>query len=367
MKLTNVSACEAAWMPAYEPDGREMLIVIAKATFRLPLNGEEAEPLPEPVALVQADSFTGEPGLSAPLHESDFAHRKPFCDVVVVGSAYAPPGKAVRRLQVGVQVAGMVKQFAVVGDREWSKGLGGVVGGDARPFAVMPISYDVAYGGTDRTSEAHDGKVFTYTPNPVGRGYWKLTDQIDGKPLPSTEALNERVTAHTGSYQPMSLSPTGRNWSPRAGHAGTYDQEWLDNDSPFWPKDFDYRYFQSAATDQWIPYPRGGEAVVLQNLTPDGLRSFRLPVRRMPVTFIPYRGRDVTRDAVLDTIVLEPDHERFTLTWRTSLALGKSVFDVEETIVGEKTPGWHRARLVAKEYYPGLAALVAARRGKATS
>jgi hypothetical protein len=357
MKLTIVSRCEAAWIPAYEPDGREMLVVIAKATYALPPNGQEAEPLPDAVPLVQADTFTGEPGLSAPRHESDFAHRKPFCDLLVVGTAYAPPGKTARRLQVGVQVAGMVKQFVVVGDRNWRKVLGGVVAGDARPFSVMPLSYDVAYGGTDRKSVARDRKVFTYTPNPVGRGSWKRTDQIDGKPLPNTEALDERVTAHTGSYQPVSLSPVGRNWSPRAGYAGTYDQEWLDND----------RYFQSAAQDQWISYPQGGEPVLLQNLTPDGHRSFRLPSRRMPVTFIPYRGRDVTRDAVLDTIVLEPDHGRFTLTWRTSLALGKSLFDVEETIVGEKTRGWHRARQVDKQYYPGLAALVAARRGKPTS
>jgi hypothetical protein len=87
----------------------------------------------------------------------------------------------------------------------------------------------------------------------------------------------------------------------------------------------------------------------------------------MPVTFIPYRGYDATRDSVLDTIVLEPDQERFTLTWRASLPLARSVFDVKETIAGEMSAAWHRARRSGKDYYPSLSALVAARKGKAAS
>jgi hypothetical protein len=366
MNFTNVTRCEAAWTTGYEPDGREMLIVIVKATYRLPRNGEQAELATEQVPLVEADTFTGEPGMSAPLFETDYAHRKPFCDVTVVGSAYAPPGKIAARVPVGIHVAGMEKHFAVVGNRAWIKGLSGISTSDPELFATMPITYDVAFGGTDRTREAK-GQVYTYTDNPVGRGYWHEVDEIHGEPLPNTEHLNQPVTDYASRYKPMSFSPVGRSWSPRFRYAGTYDQDWLDNDSPFWPKDFDFRYFQSAPADQWIPYPQGGEPVVLRNLTPDGQRSFPLPLRRMPVTFVPYRGYDKTRDAILDTIVFEPDRERFTLTWRTSLALGKSVFDVKETIAGELSAGWHRARRSGKEYYPSLSALVAAQRGEGES
>ncbi len=363
MRLTNVSGCEAAWTAGYEPDGRELLIVVVKATYRLPIDDVPAERLSESVPLVQADTFTGAPGLTAPMHESDFAHRKPHCDVIVLGSAYAPNGAATTRVDVAVQVGEMVKAFAVVGDRVWIKGLAGPSVSLPRPFVVMPIIYDHAFGGTDRTLEGRAGKVFTFTENPVGRGYWHETTDIDGKPLPNTEEPGKPVRDHRGPYKALSFSPVGRNWSPRVRFAGTYDQEWLDNESPFWPKDFDYRYFQCAAEDQWIGYPRGGEPIVLKNLTPDGYRAFNLPARRMPITFIPYRGYDVTRDAVLDTIVLEPDQNRFTLTWRTALALGKSLFDVKEVIAGEMAAGWHRARRANKSYYPSLGALVAARRG----
>jgi hypothetical protein len=364
VKFTNVSGCVAGWTAGYEPDGREMLIVIIKAAFQLPARGEEPERFQKAVPLVQADVFTGEPGFSAPKFETDYAHRKPFCDVLVVGSAYAPAGKPAARVQVGLQVGAMTKEFAVVGERIWQKSLGVAAISQPRAFSKMAISYDVAFGGTDRTLEARAGQVFTYVANPVGRGYWHETADIDGKPLPNTEAVGEQVTNHKGPYTPASFSPVGRNWTPRVNYAGTYDKEWLDNNAPFWPADFDYRYFQAAAQDQWIAYPTGGEPVVLRNLTPDGLRSFRLPVQAMPVTFIPYRGYDVSRDAVVDTVLFEPDEERFSVTWRTSLPLGKSLFDVKETIAGEMPRGWHRARRTNKAYYPGLGALVAARRGE---
>lgn len=111
-----------------------------------------------------------------------------------------------------------------------------------------------------------------------------------------------------------------------------------------------------------MAYPQGGEEVELRSLTPSGLLRFRLPERRMPVTFIPHRGKDVTRQAMLDTIVIEPDAQRLTLTWRSSLALGKSVFDVKETVAGEMSQAWYRAqRFPGKVYYPGLGEAVAAR------
>ena len=366
MKFTNVTGCQAGWMAGYEPDGREMLIVIVKASYGLPDDGQQPEPTDEAVSLVQADRFTGAPGMSAPQYETDYAHRKPYCDVIVLGSAYAPSGKAAARVQVGIQVGALTKQFVVVGDRVWIKRASGASLSDPRRFTSIPITYDVAFGGTDRTLEASKGLVFTYAANPVGRGYWHETDEIDGQPAPNTESLDEPVVNHNGRYEPKSFSPVGRNWSMRARYAGTYNTDWLENVAPFWPADFDYRYFQAGPADQWIPYPSGGEEVVLQNLTPDSRRSFRLPSRHMPVTFVPHRGQDVTREASLDTIVLEPDDQRFTFTWRTSLALGKSLFDVKETIAGEMPAGWHRARRSNKEYYRGLGALVAARRGKTT-
>ena len=85
----------------------------------------------------------------------------------------------------------------------------------------------------------------------------------------------------------------------------------------------------------------------------------------MPVTFIPHKGRDLTRQANIDTIVLEPDEGQFTMTWRSALAMERSVFDIKEVIVGRMPETWHRARrFPGKPYYANLGEAVRARRGR---
>ncbi|OWQ48346.1 hypothetical protein CDL60_07160 [Roseateles noduli] len=354
----------AGWTVGYQRDGRELLVVMMKRTYRMPRHGEAPTIAPAQQPLVQHDVFSGEAGVTAPLLDSDYAHRKPACDVLLVGSAHAPGGAPVKRMPVGLRVGAMTKQFEVVGPREWRQSLLGLGQSEPQPFLALPLSYDVAFGGTDVT-EADLGRTFTYLENPVGRGYRRHLERLDGQALPNTEEAGKPVEHPRKNYRPMAFSPIGRNWSPRMGYAGTYDRAWQESRAPFWPDDFDDRYFQAAPTDQLIAHPAGGEEVTLLNLTPDGRRSFRLPRERMPVTFIPHRGRDVTQEAVLDTIVLEPDEERFSLVWRTSIALGKSVFDVRETIAGEMSAAWHRARrFPEKRYYAGLGEAVAAHRGR---
>jgi len=343
----------------FERDGRELLIVVVKATYLLA--GDEPHLAAEQLPLVEADRFSGEPGLSAPLFETDFAHRKPACDVLLVGSAYAPNGEPASRVRVGLQVGTVNKEFWVVGQRTWDKSALSIAATSPQPFISMPISYDVAFGGTDRTEQA-EGKVDTFLANPVGKGYWRHNAQIDGQLLPNTEELNRAVNDPGGDFAPMALSPIGRNWAPRAAFAGTYDERWIENDAPFWPADFDYRYFQAAPPDQIISYPVGGERVVLKNLSADGHRAFELPTRRMPITFVPHHGRDVTLEAHVDTVVLEPDMERFTLTWRASLAMGRSIFDVKEIVVGEPSLAEQRARrLPGKRHFRTLGELARAR------
>jgi hypothetical protein len=364
MNFNNASGLPGAWTMGFQRDGRETLIVIAKATYRMPAQGEPACLAPEQLPLIEADQFTGEPGFSAPLFETDFAHVKPACDVLLNGTAYAPDGRRVTHLHVGLRVGPMLKQFAVVGPRVWQRRVGGTRASDPGFFNALPLSYDVAFGGTDRTEEAA-GRTDMYLANPVGLGYWRHASNVEGQPLPHTEQIGAPVNDPCGRFAPMAFSPLGRPWLPRCKFAGTYDQAWLENIAPMWPDDFDARYFQAAPADQIIPYPAGGETVTLVNLTRDGHRQFTLPTKRMPVTFIPYRGRDVTQEALLDTIVLTPDTGSFTLTWRAILPLGRSVFDVKETVLGEMSPAWHRARRFPhKTYYRDLGEAVKAYRAR---
>ena len=240
MQFTNETKVEAAWTMGFNPEGREMVIVAIKATFTIPPDGDEPRLAEAQVPLVQADEFTGEPGVSSPLHESDFAHHKPRCDVLVNASAYAPPGRTARRVTVGLKLGPIVKSFDVTGQRVWHDALRGPVLSEPQPFTSMPISYDIAFGGVD-DSDAENPRAFL--PNPVGVGYHLRGRKVDRKPAPSTEASDVPVTSPCENYQPMSFGPVGRNWQPRVSYAGTYDEAWLNRQAPFWPGDFDYLLF----------------------------------------------------------------------------------------------------------------------------
>ena len=364
MEFVNETGVPAGWTLGFERDGRELLIVAIKATYQL--HSETAQPLLSDVQekLVESDTFTGKPGFSAIKWEVDYAHWKPQCDVLISGTAYSPGGRPADSVTVGLTVGSVDKRFNVVGDRQWVDTFVMVAPSPTTPFTTMPISYDRAYGGTDKSPKKPDN-VLTFLKNPVGVGYYPVSDRqtLAGKPLPNTEQIGIPITSVSDTYLPMSFGPLGRNFADRVKYAGTYDDGWLKNRAPFFPDDFDYQYFQAAPADQQIPYPQGGEEVILENLTAEGITTFRIPQKAMPILFIPYRGKDRPVDAVIDTIVIEPDHKRFMMTWRASLPLQRDCFEIRKTIAGEMSAAWHRARRIGnKQYYRSLAELVRSRR-----
>jgi hypothetical protein len=325
----------------------------------IPLDGEEPKLAAEQVPLVEADSFTGEPGFSAPLYESDYAPHKPRCDVLLNGSAYAPGGKPAIRVRVSLQVGPISKSFDVVGNRVWKKWLCFIRPTKPEPFMVMPISYDNAFGGVDNTHQK-EKKHRAYTRNPVGIGFHsnRKAQFVRDQPLPNTEEPGKRIKKPHGKYNPMSFGPIGRSWTPRPKYAGTYDDDWLENVFPFLPADFDDAYYQSAPMDQQIDYLRGGEVVVLSNLTPQGYTRFQIPKVSIPISFFLKNGETHDTHGVADTLVLEPDAGRFTITWRASLPLKKNMFEVVQVLAGEMSSAWRRARELGKTYYRSLEELV---------
>jgi hypothetical protein len=363
MELLNATRMKAEYTMGLRPDGRELLVVVVKGTFTIPTGNRVPELAEQQADLVMADEFTGEPGFSAPKYESDFAPFKPRCDVLLNGSAYAPRGRPATRVKVSMHVGACAKSFNVVGNRNWMKLWFLTIPGAPQPFTVMPISYDNAFGGADLT-HPDPKKHRTFLKNHVGKGfhYNLRKETIDGKPLPNTEELRCSVTNPRRDYRPMAFGPVGRAWQPRPKFAGTYDRNWLDNVFPFLPSDFDDRYYQAAPEDQQIDYLRGGEEVMLINLTPQGRTTFKIPTIAVPVTFYLKNGEEQEMRAANDTIIIEPDLGRFILVWRASLPLRRNVFEVGQAIVGRMSRGWYRARRVGKTWYRSLKELVEVRR-----
>lgn len=361
MNLVNATAMAAGWALGAEPSGAERLVVVVKGTYSVPPPGEEPTLAEEQVPLTDADTFTGEPGLSAVAAECDWAPHKPRCDILLNGSAYAPRGRAAERVQAGIKLGNWQKVFTVVGDRVWR---GGVVARATapEPFEVKPISYDNAFGGVDNF-HSDPAQHRAYLRNPVGRGYHRLLDPhlVDNTPLPNTEESNAPVTTPNGDYRPMSFGAVGRNFLARYPFAGTYDQNWIDNVFPFLPADFNPAYYQAAPEDQQVDKILGGEPVILLNLTPDGRRDFRLPVVDMPVIFFRRRGERVEMRATLDTVVFAPDRGHFEMVWRASLPLRRDIFEISQVAVGQISRAWRRALETGKTYYASLGALARAR------
>jgi hypothetical protein len=335
----------AGYTMGMEPSGRELLVVVIKGTFRIPTQPGARLVLDEQqVPMVLSDVFFGEPGLSAPKYEVDFAPLKPQCDVLLNGSAYAPGGRPTERVTVGLRIGGWSKSFSVVGDRVWFTD-GGVRSTPPVPFVVMPISYDRAFGGTD-THHEDTAQHAAFMPNPSGRGFHKhLTEAwLEGSPLPNSEELGVRIEQPDGNYQPMSFGAIGRHWEQRLRYAGTYDQNWLDNEFPFLPADFDSRYYQAAPAGQQLPKLAGEQPVTLVGLTPEGRHDFVLPHFEAPVSVFGRAGSRRDLFARVDTIVIEPDFGRVMMSWRIATPLKKSIHEVAQVLVGRKGPEWWQER-----------------------
>jgi hypothetical protein len=345
MELINATRMTAGYNMGLEPSGRELLVVVIKGTFVLPKPGEQVRLHDEQLPLIMAETFSGAPGFTAPIDEIDFAPRKHACDVLLTGSAHAPEGRQVTRMRVGLRVGPMEKSFDVIGDRVWQAGLTGISASAPQAFTKMPVSYDVAFGGVDRNSD-DESEHDAYPPNPAGRGWHKHLKNawVDGKSLPNTEEIGKAVNFPSDNRMPMALGPLGRGWSQRARYAGTYDQQWLDDSFPFLPKDFDERYYQAAPEDQQVALPKSSMEVVLSGFTPDGVRQFMLPHFEAPVHVFAKRGEREDLFATLDTIVFQPDLDRFTMTWRVARPLRKGMHEIAQVLVGKKGKDWWQQR-----------------------
>lgn len=350
MELLNATRMVAGFNLGVEQSGRELLVVVAKGTFRIPPpDAPDGIALHETqLPLVIADTFTGVPGLSAPAYEVDFAPRKPRCDILLLGSAYAPRGRPAARVEVGLRVGNWSKTFAVVGPRQWECGLAGVGATPPGVFVRQPVSYDLAFGGTDLMHE-DPGQHAAFMANPVGRGFHRhmRVEWVEGRPLPATEEIDRAVRSPDGNYRPMALGPVGRGWDPRYRFAGTYDQTWQEKHFPFLPPDFDEQYFQAAPLDQQVPldhFRHGPVEVLLANLTPEGLTRFTIPHLMAPVHVFTRDGEREDHTATLDTVVIEPDEGRFSLTWRMTRPLKKDIFEIAQVMVGKKGREWWQQR-----------------------
>jgi hypothetical protein len=342
LQLENPTPLKAAISVLPDANGVDTLFVAVKATLVLaphPCLAKEQDPVH------MADACWGEPGQSSLKFSGEFHLLKPSTDVLIVGSACEPRGRAVPQLEVRFRVGPLERMLRVSGERVWESGLFSYRPSAPQPFTSLPLRWERAFGGV-HLLDPERGKLYAEARNPVGCGFVGKRDRAEfaGKPVPNLESPRDTLSKLGQQIEPVCFAPVAPAWLPRRKYAGTYDENWQRNRAPYLPADFDPRFFQAAPEGQIAPGPfEGGESVELVGLWRQGELRFALPTFR-PQVEVRIAGATERPPLMLETVIFDTDRDVYSLAWRAALPCDKKVLKVE------------RVRIDAK----GLAALEAA-------
>lgn len=327
---TPFAACSLA---AMDRDDHTRLVVVVAGRFLLPNPGATVEHpcriAEEQHAAPLVDEYWGAPGASSLRYEGQATFARPGTDLYVQGTAWAPGGRRTTRTVVGVRVGPCERGVAVFGERAWHRGMGGLVPSSPLPFESLPIRYERCFGGSP--PEPSPEVAMRADLNPVGCGLFeRAADAID-QPLPCFEDPSALIRSPLDRPRPAGLGPIPRPWQPRRQFSGTYDQSWLEQRAPLWPRDLDERFFCAGAPGLVTrSHLVGGEPVVLVGFSPDGPHRFRLPYVPLLATFR-FRHRKEQQPMILDAIAFEPDDGTFTMIWRAGIVMDDDALYHETT------------------------------------
>ncbi|MBW2664002.1 MAG: DUF2169 domain-containing protein [Deltaproteobacteria bacterium] len=319
---------------AFEPlflsdeEARPLFVPIIKATYRIQ-KGTRLSLAEEQVPVNFDGEYWGDPEKSSCKYEPETAFIKPATDIVLIGHAYAPnPG--VTKVDVSLRVGPMQRVIRVIGDRYWVKSFGITSMTRPRPFERIPLIYERAFGGWDRSHPNPDKHTFE-PRNPVGTGFRGKRGKFEeGIRLPNLEDPRHPLKGFRDRPPPAGFGFTSPHWQPRAGFAGTYDKAWTKQRMPLLPTDFDKRFFNAAPLDQVAPgFLKADVAVEVINASPNGRIFFNLPGVSPPQCRVELRGRkDYLLETRLDTVIINTDESLLFLIWRTNLVLRTGPQDV---------------------------------------
>jgi hypothetical protein len=331
-------------VPGRDSHGQDIFAFLVKRSYRFDAQGECHRITPDE-PFVDVDSYWGEPGASSPRSEADIAPYKPATDIVVIGKVHSPQGAPVACTEASIEVGDARKTIVVFGDRVAMLQGNGKTPRYSEPaaFTELPLLYERAYGGTDTTGELE----FAYPRNPVGCGL-VLRDQAGRMvQMPNFEDPDDLLTPERlilGDVKrwnrqplPQGLGWFSKTWYPRMSFVGVIPG-FVDADEimpeealglvprnqialgrQFRLPSFDVRFNNGASPGLALPLLAGTEAVRLLHLSKDGDVRFRLPGDRPTIVADIGEGESAP-EAVLHSVVIEPDHRRVDLVWRSSVA-----------------------------------------------
>ena len=324
-ELRNRSPFAAQLLPTLGPDARENALVVVKGTYTMGPD-RKIRVADEQVPLSIGDKYYGEPESSSVRYGSDIVPAKPGTDVILIGHAYPPNGKAVAT-KVTLEAGPLRRSVAALGDRHWQRSaLRGIHWSAPQQFSSMPLVYERAYGGIDRSH--HEQRQWVVDGrNPVGRGLVAnhRRPDLNEVALPNLENPDDLIQDPDSRPTPFGFGVIAPGWESRRRYAGTYDKHWDDSRFPLLPEDFDPRFYNCAPADFVSPnYFAGGERIRVTNASPQGTIDFLLPEAEGSAVFY-VDGAVTEKRCELDTVVLEPDYQRLQITLRAAVCCHRRV------------------------------------------
>jgi hypothetical protein len=202
----------------------------------------------------------------------------------------------------------------------------------------MPLVYERAFGGWDRSHEDSVRHGFE-ARNPVGTGFRMPGSAFEeGIRLPNVEDPGDPLLRWGQVVTPAGVGFVSPNWQPRASLGGTYDEAWQRDRMPLLPRDFSRQFFQGASAGLVAQtYLRGDEPVLVENASPWGRLSFRLPGASPPRCRVELaQDEDAELAMQLDTVVVDTDHDKVVMTYRGHLTLRDGPHDVRTIALDEQ-------------------------------
>jgi hypothetical protein len=331
LQLHNQTRFAAGMFLFPDEAGIDAIYTVVKATFDIVSGIPEISEEQRPVQL--SDEYYGEPGASS-LERATEAHlSKPGTDVVVVGDAIAPDGRAVKELMVSLEVGERRQAIRVVGDRSWKGTALKSWPGDPAPFVCMPLVYERAFGGMQILENSDGTTTVNAEPfNPVGRGFRgaRSFEEIRSEPVPNLEDPDLPVTSMKSRRRPVGFGFVAPSWAPRYPYAGTYDAAWRRSRAPYLPRDFDARFFNTAPAD-WVFEEglTGKTPIVVENMSETGVLAIEMPTVDLAIEVV-VAGAVVTPKPALETVLIEPNDAKLFMTFRAKAPCDKKALEVSE-------------------------------------
>ena len=339
MELVNQTPLAASVEVAETPTPPlRMGFVVAKATYGFDASGNVKLDGEDPYPIFYDDMET-RLGL---LPRDTLPRADEAFEVICLGAAHAPGGRAVEQMTVRLRVGEAQRMLRVSGDRRWQGPEDAKEVTAPLPFVRMPLAWSRSYGGSAAVAVDPNTIIDVAHPlNPAGRGFnpypaarsaGKMLASPEGYPQVLQPRLLPNVEDPASAVVRWEDDPEPAGWTtvpltsgmqamrslelrPETSMDQEQQQSVLAGAEDLMASCLETGIFHRAAPCWVLDLPAKGAAVVMEGLTPERRCAFFLPEIEVLADYV-VGERQGTCQLRPQVLVLLPEERRFYLVLR---------------------------------------------------